>query len=122
MKTYLIFVLSRYFVDVNSEHAYRHIHLTQDEYFEVLKGSLGFVLNGKEGVLNPKSGPGLIPAGGRHTFWLDLDKCEGKELVFHCWVSPHQLEHGWNEVFFRNFQAYLADCARHGMKPSIFQT
>lgn len=101
----------------------RHIHLNQNEYFQVIAGTLGYILNGRTGLLTPASGPGLIPAGGRHTFWLDFDRSEDiKNLVFHCWVSPPDAEHGWDEVFFRNFQAYLGDCARYGMKPSVFQT
>lgn len=102
---------------------HRHIHLNQDEYFQVIRGNLVYILNGKRGPLTPESGPGLIPAGGRQTFWLDLSRSEGnKELVFQCWVSPFNVEHEWDEIFFRNFQAYLADCAHHGMKPSVFQT
>lgn len=110
------------FSRLHASGSHSHIHLTQDEYFQVLKGSLGYILNGEKGVLTPDVKAGLIPAGGRHTFWLDLENSKGEELVFHCWVSPYQVEHGWDELFFRNFQAYLADCSRHGMRPSRFQT
>lgn len=60
-----------------------HVHPDQDERFEILKGAIGFKLDGKEVV----AGPGqriLVPAGMSHCFW---NAAEG-ESHFVCEVRP----------------------------------
>src|ERR1043166_4345590 len=45
-----------------------HVHPSQEERFEVLRGTVGFKIGGKELV----AGPGqrlTVPAGTRHKFW-----------------------------------------------------
>ena len=56
------------FVKPNGAVAMAHVHPSQDERFEVLKGSLTLKLDGKE----LPAGPGdriLVPAGMKHQFW-----------------------------------------------------
>jgi mannose-6-phosphate isomerase-like protein (cupin superfamily) len=60
-----------------------HVHPSQDERFEVLKGSLMFKIDGKE----LPAGPGdrvLVPAGATHQFWNAGDE----EAHFVCEVRP----------------------------------
>ena len=71
------------FVKPNGFVAKAHIHPSQDERFEVLKGSLMFKLDGKE----LPAGPGdriLVPAGSKHQFWNAGDE----EAHFVCEVRP----------------------------------
>ena len=56
------------FVKPNGAVAAAHVHPSQDERFEVLKGSLTLKLDG----LELPAGPGdriLVPAGTKHQFW-----------------------------------------------------
>ncbi|KAK9795567.1 hypothetical protein WJX73_001901 [Symbiochloris irregularis] len=46
-----------------------HRHLYQDETFIVEQGTLGYVLDGKEGTRTAKQGPLTLPYGHFHTFW-----------------------------------------------------
>ena len=60
-----------------------HVHPSQDERFEILKGSLMFKLDGQE----LPAGPGdrvLVPAGSRHQFWNAGDE----EVHFVCEIRP----------------------------------
>ncbi|KAK9815191.1 hypothetical protein WJX73_010458 [Symbiochloris irregularis] len=71
-----------------------HVHRHQDEYFTVLKGQLGVVIDGKEHTLTPKDKPARIPAGIRHTFWPaqpDKDVHSHVELV-QVMESPHPID------------------------------
>lgn len=44
--------------------------IMQDETFEVFKGRAGYVLNGKEGILDVGQAKVLAPVGDYpHTFW-----------------------------------------------------
>ena len=71
------------FVKPNGFVAKAHVHPSQDERFEVLKGSLMFKLDGEE----LPAGPGdriLVPAGSKHQFWNVGDE----EAHFVCEVRP----------------------------------
>jgi mannose-6-phosphate isomerase-like protein (cupin superfamily) len=71
------------FVKPNGFVAKAHVHPSQDERFEVLKGSLMFKIDGKE----LPAGPGdriLVPAGATHQFWNGGDE----EAHFVCEVRP----------------------------------
>jgi mannose-6-phosphate isomerase-like protein (cupin superfamily) len=71
------------FVKPNGFVAKAHVHPTQDERFEILKGSLMFKLDGKE----LPAGPGdriLVPAGSTHQFW----NASEEEAHFVCEIRP----------------------------------
>jgi quercetin dioxygenase-like cupin family protein len=71
------------FVKPNGAVAKAHVHPSQDERFEVLKGSLVLKLDGKELA----AGPGdriLVPAGSKHQFWNAGDE----EAHFVCEIRP----------------------------------
>ena len=71
------------FVKPNGFVASAHVHPSQDERFEVLKGSLVLKLDGEE----LPAGPGdriLVPAGSKHQFWNAGDE----EAHFVCEVRP----------------------------------
>jgi mannose-6-phosphate isomerase-like protein (cupin superfamily) len=71
------------FVKPNGFVAKAHVHPSQDERFEVLKGSLMFKLDGKE----LPAGPGdriLVPAGSTHRFWNEGEE----EAHFVCEIRP----------------------------------
>ncbi len=60
-----------------------HVHPYQEERFEILDGSVGFMLEGKEFV----AGPGeklTVPAGTPHRFW----NAGEEEARFVCEVRP----------------------------------
>jgi quercetin dioxygenase-like cupin family protein len=71
------------FVRPNGFVAAAHVHPSQEERFEVLRGSVGFKLGRKKLV----AGPGqrlTVPAGTPHTFWNAGDD----EAHFVCEVRP----------------------------------
>ena len=71
------------FVQPNGFVAAAHVHPSQEERFEVLRGSLGFKIGGKKLV----AGPGqrlTVPAGTPHKFWNAGDE----EAHFVCEVRP----------------------------------
>jgi quercetin dioxygenase-like cupin family protein len=71
------------FVQPDGFVAAAHVHPSQEERFEVLKGSVGFKI-GRDKLV---AGPGqrvTVPAGTRHTFWNAGDT----EAHFVCEVRP----------------------------------
>ena len=71
------------FVQPNGFVAAAHVHPSQEERFEVLRGSLGFKIGGKKLV----AGPGqrlTVPAGTPHKFWNAGDE----EAHFVCEIRP----------------------------------
>jgi quercetin dioxygenase-like cupin family protein len=71
------------FVAPHGAVAMAHVHPSQEERFEVLRGSVGFKVGGKKQV----AGPGhrlTVPAGTRHKFWNAGDD----EAHFVCEVRP----------------------------------
>jgi quercetin dioxygenase-like cupin family protein len=71
------------FVSVAGSVAAAHVHPSQEERFEVLKGELGFKLNGEEIVA--RAGDRItVPAGTSHRFWNAGDE----EAHFVCEVRP----------------------------------
>ena len=71
------------FVKPNGFVAKAHVHPSQEERFEVLKGALMFKLDGKE--LPARPGDRIqVPAGSRHQFWNAGDE----EAHFVCEVRP----------------------------------
>ena len=71
------------FVQPNGFVAAAHVHPSQEERFEVLRGSLGFKIGGKKLV----AGPGqrlTVPAGTPHKFWNAGDE----PVRFVCEVRP----------------------------------
>ena len=60
-----------------------HVHPSQEERFEVLRGSIGFRVGGEERI----AGPGerlTVPAGTPHKFW----NAGTEEALFVCEVRP----------------------------------
>jgi mannose-6-phosphate isomerase-like protein (cupin superfamily) len=76
-------VVSETYVQPNGFVAAAHVHPSQDERFEVLAGSVGFRIEGK----NLVAGPGeriTVPAGTPHKFWN-----AGEDVAhFVCEVRP----------------------------------
>jgi mannose-6-phosphate isomerase-like protein (cupin superfamily) len=71
------------FVQPNGFVAAAHVHPSQDEQFEVLRGSVGFKIGDKKLV----AGPGQrlrVPAGAPHKFWNAGDD----EAHFVCEIRP----------------------------------
>lgn len=94
-----------------------HIHPYQSEHFTVLKGRIGFVLEGKE--MSRGAGESVdIPARARHTFF---PMEEGEECQLKVRVDPEDAVSGLNEAFMRNLNSYLHDCYKVNMEPSPFQ-
>ncbi|KAF7960451.1 hypothetical protein EAE96_000132 [Botrytis aclada] len=96
-----------------------HIHLQQDEYFQVEQGVLGAITDGKEHAITRVDGILKIPAGTRHRFWCHKSATES--LVFHGWIDPQDLDYQLDKNALRNIQGYFADCERSNLKPSVFQ-
>ncbi|KAI5918412.1 hypothetical protein F4810DRAFT_725716 [Camillea tinctor] len=95
-----------------------HIHLLQDEYFQVESGVLGAITDNKQHAITKDDGVLCIKAGTRHRFW---SASPTESLVFHGWANPQDKQNILDENFLRNLQGYMADCHREGLKPSIFQ-
>jgi mannose-6-phosphate isomerase-like protein (cupin superfamily) len=71
------------FVQPNGFVAAAHVHPSQEERFEILRGSVGFKIGGRKLV----AGPGqrlTVPAGTPHKFWNAGDD----EAHFVCEVRP----------------------------------
>jgi quercetin dioxygenase-like cupin family protein len=71
------------FVQPNGFVAAAHVHPSQEEQFEILRGSVGFKIDGKKIV----AGPGqrlTVPAGTSHKFWNGGDD----EAHFVCEIRP----------------------------------
>ncbi|KAI1771738.1 hypothetical protein F4818DRAFT_428908 [Hypoxylon cercidicola] len=99
-----------------------HIHLGQNEYFEVHQGTLSVIRNGIEYALTKDDGVFEIPAGTRHRFWAHPSIRDKREdLKFQVWAKPNEVDRGFNENCLRNYFGYLKDCLEHNMTPSVFQ-
>jgi quercetin dioxygenase-like cupin family protein len=99
-----------------------HWHIYQTESFDVKQGRLCYILDGKEGTLEPGQTV-TIPPYVPHTFWSDP-------------TSPHDLDvhitvtnppscppnsPGFTDAFIHNFYGYLSSCALQNLSPNIFQ-
>src|SRR5690349_22366522 len=96
------------FVQPNGFVAAAHVHPSQEERFEVLRGSVGFKI-GREQIV---AGPGTrvtVPAGTPHKFWNAGDT----EAQFVCEIRPALQFESLLETMF----ALAADgkCNRKGM-------
>ncbi|KAI9154972.1 putative oxidoreductase virH [Paramyrothecium foliicola] len=96
-----------------------HIHLLQNEYFQVEQGILAVHRNGEVVVATKEDGIIEVPAGTRHRFWAHHT---GKEdLIFKVWARPQGLDRGFDEIFIRHLIGYLRDCQKCNLEPSVFQ-
>ncbi|KAI5475277.1 zinc finger, C2H2-type domain containing protein [Pseudohyphozyma bogoriensis] len=97
-----------------------HIHLTQSEIFTVHSGIMGADMGGQYVELRPEDGEYDAVPRVAHSFWPVV---EGGD--FRVSVRPEpgtgELGAGFDEKFFRNFQSYLDDCAKHKVSPSLPQ-
>jgi quercetin dioxygenase-like cupin family protein len=78
-------VVIEVFVEPHGAVAMAHVHPYQEERFEVLRGTVGFKVQGRTTL----AGPGqrlTVPAGTRHGFWNAGDE----EAHFVCEVRPAQ--------------------------------
>jgi mannose-6-phosphate isomerase-like protein (cupin superfamily) len=71
------------FVQPNGFVAAAHVHPSQDEQFEILRGSVGFKIGGKKLVAGPSQRL-RVPAGTPHKFWNAGDD----EAHFVCEIRP----------------------------------
>ncbi|CAH0003348.1 unnamed protein product, partial [Clonostachys byssicola] len=96
-----------------------HIHMFQDEYFQIESGVIAVQRGCETIVASQGDGIIMIPAGTRHRFWAHSSGAE--DLVFKVWAQPQGLERGFDEKFIRNLIGYSRDCQRANMEPSPFQ-
>ncbi|CAF9934100.1 MAG: hypothetical protein HETSPECPRED_009106 [Heterodermia speciosa] len=92
-----------------------HWHKHQTEHFTIESGTFLAVLDGHEHTFHPGQ-VCTIPPGRYHTY---RNGSPDKELTFRIDFDPQ--EKGRDEAFFRNVYAYVEDCRRAGVRPSIFQ-
>ena len=71
------------FVQPGGYVAAAHVHPSQDERFEVLKGAVGFLIDKQELVARPGDRM-LVPAGAKHKFW----NAGPEEAHFVCEIRP----------------------------------
>jgi hypothetical protein len=87
-----------------------HIHPLQTEYFEVIQGKMGYVLDGEEGFVQPhdtQSNPVSIPPSVPHTFWNAANETE---LEVRITLRPARR----SEEFFRTLIGFEKDYGRLG--------
>ena len=96
-----------------------HIHLHQAEYFKVIEGTLGVVVDGQDVYLNPEDEERRVPPGSRHCFWPEKGGGRTGNMTVRIRVDPYP--GGLDERFIRNIFSYFADCSRQGVEPSLFQ-
>ncbi|KAH7323180.1 hypothetical protein B0I35DRAFT_194131 [Stachybotrys elegans] len=97
-----------------------HIHLKQDEYFEVEQGILAAEIDGKEHKLTKGDGPLVIYRNSRHRFWSHPSSTES--LIFRGRADPCKDEDNILDLnFLRNLTGYIADALDAGLQPSGFQ-
>ncbi|KAI8965607.1 hypothetical protein F5Y11DRAFT_311791 [Daldinia sp. FL1419] len=96
-----------------------HIHLEQDEIFQVEQGTLAVIKNGKEYSITKDDEALEVPAGTLHRFWAKFPVRE--DVVFKVWLQPQTVEYGFDENWVRNILGYLRDCKIQGFEPSVFQ-
>ncbi|KAF5688766.1 hypothetical protein FDENT_4709 [Fusarium denticulatum] len=89
------------------------------EYFQVERGILAVIRDGKKSTLTKGGGIIKIPPGTRHRFWAEAPVKE--DLVFRVWAEPQNLDRGFDEAFLRNYLGYLRDCEEQSIQPSVFQ-
>jgi quercetin dioxygenase-like cupin family protein len=101
------------YVQPNGFVAAAHVHASQEERFQILRGSVGFKVGGKKTI----AGPGqrlTVPAGTPHTFWN-----AGDEVAhFVCEIRPALQFESLLETMFA--LAAAGKTNRKGM-PSLFR-
>lgn len=63
-----------------------HIHLRQDEHFEVQQGVLGVVVNGKKHAVTKDDGRISVPSGARYVWIMAVVMSQSKSSLF----GPHR--------------------------------
>jgi quercetin dioxygenase-like cupin family protein len=91
-----------------------HIHLKQEETFEVTRGTIRFRINGKEAdaVVGQRV---VVPSGTPHSWWNE----SSEEVAATVWLRPALK----TEVFFETFFGLARDgkTNKRGL-PNLFQT
>ena len=95
-----------------------HWHWRQMEHFTIRQGAMLFTMEGKSFRWTAADGVLDIPIGLRHTFKTDPD-CQ-ETVIFQITADPEE-ENGMSERFFRNIYAYIDDCDKAKVAPSLVQ-
>lgn len=101
-----------------------HLHLFQDEYFEVAEGTglwhLPTHINEPKRQQIKRQGdePIFLPKGRFHRF---ENMSSTEKLIVNIRIDPTTQPLGVEEEFFRNFFGYLEDCRLSKVSPSLFQ-
>src|SRR5690348_16471753 len=94
--------------------AVEHIHLKQEETFEVTRGTIRFRINGQEAdaVVGQSV---VVPSGTPHSWWIASDE----EVAATVWLRPAL----YTEAFFETFFGLARDgkTNKRGL-PNVFQT
>jgi len=93
-----------------------HWHIYQHETFDVISGTMHYLLDGKEGVLKPGEKVQIAP-GRPHTFWCDGKDGEDMEVLITVRGGPNP---GFDGSFVRNFYGFLHSNALQGRTPNFF--
>ncbi|EPQ60188.1 hypothetical protein GLOTRDRAFT_89773 [Gloeophyllum trabeum ATCC 11539] len=81
-----------------------HWHRNQDEWFKVIQGRVGYVLDGKSGFVE-KGTEVALPSGVIHTFWVDPNSPE--KVIMEFTVRPGR---GLDEEWIDSFYGVLNSC------------
>lgn len=105
-----------------------HFHPYQEEYFQVLEGSLGVEVEGKTLLLTPDSGEFCVPCWHSHRIFppISKDDAEGSSStskITKVLVSGQQTSDVFkmDMLFFENWYAYQDKLVAAGKLPNIIQ-
>lgn len=120
------FVMTHRIPPTTKEHSFSiiqppfHLHVYQDEFFNVQSGSGRFYkgIDPKPFAILSADGnrKAWIPAGRYHRF---ENASETEDFVVDVHLTPESYEN--EQKFFRNFFGYLNDCRLAKVEPSVFQ-
>ena len=77
------------------------------------------MINEKEHILTAGGGDLTVPHGTRHRFFSHPSSTE--DLKIRVTLNNEDLDKRLDENFLRNFVAYLVDCEKNKLEPSLFQ-
>ncbi|TFK56927.1 hypothetical protein OE88DRAFT_1730359 [Heliocybe sulcata] len=92
-----------------------HWHRNQNEWFKVIQGRVGYVLNGKEGVVTEGTLV-TLKSGDIHTFWVDPTNEDNVIMEFT--VRPGR---GLDEAWVDSFYGVINSCYEAKKPMSLLQ-
>jgi hypothetical protein len=100
-----------------------HFHINQDEYIQVLEGTLGLDMHGKENVLTKESPEFTIPAWANHrSYPLEPARQNGATKVVFLLSGEKTLEpFQLNFLFFENWYRYQSETRELGKSIDMIQ-